>query len=151
MNKNILIREATATDYASLAQLMTDLGYPTTENEMKTRLSNIVSNEWYKTFIATMDERIIGMAGSHKALFYENNGSYIRIVALVTKAEHREQGVGKALLAAVENWAKELGTDTIVLNCGNREERKAAHAFYQHLGFVARSTGYVKKLTISSP
>jgi GNAT superfamily N-acetyltransferase len=66
--------------------------------------------------------------------------------ALVVHNAYRKMGLGKALLQKATDWANELGVKQLYLNSGNREERKDAHAFYQHLGFEPKSTGFVKTL-----
>jgi GNAT superfamily N-acetyltransferase len=86
------------------------------------------------------------MAGAVRGWFFEQNGCYVRLVALVTKEGYRKQGIGSALTSAVEDWALNIGARAIVLNCGNRPERATAHSFYNKLGYTARSTGYSKTL-----
>ena len=50
----------------------------------------------------------------------------------VDPAYHRT-GIGKALMAAVEAWARETEASGIRLVSG--AERTGAHEFYRHLGF----------------
>jgi GNAT superfamily N-acetyltransferase len=89
------------------------------------------------------------MIGLLKNIYFEKNGKYIRVGALVVNKKYRKLGLGKALLQKSFDWAIELGAQQVLLNSGNREERRDAHAFYQHLGFEAKTTGFVK--TISAP
>lgn len=140
------IKEATPTDTATLANLMTVLGYETTPEEMKTRYDNIIIHPDYKTFVATTSTEIVGMIGLSKNLYYEKNGVYVRVLAMVTSKEFRQQGVGQALLDKAESWAREVGAESIFLNSGNREERAQAHQFYKNRGFTVKSSGFVKKL-----
>jgi GNAT superfamily N-acetyltransferase len=142
----LLIRPASGGDAAPLAALMTELGYPTTEEDMRERFRVIGEEPHYRTFIAEYRGEVVGMAGALKSYYFELNGSYVRLGALVTKSGHRNKGVGSALVEAVEQWAGAIGANAIVLNCGNREERKAAHIFYQRIGFEAKSTGYMKRI-----
>lgn len=142
----LLIRPANGDDAAPLAALMTELGYLTTEEDMRERFRTIEREAHYKTFIAEYRGEVVGMAGALKSYYFELNGSYVRLAALVTKEAYRSQGVGKALVEAAEQWAREIGANAIVLNCGNRAERTAAHIFYQRRGFEAKSTGYMKRI-----
>ncbi len=73
-------------------------------------------------------------------------GTYVRIAALIVKVEFRQNGVGKKLMESAEQWAKELGALTLLLNSGNRAERAAAHAFYLGMGYQIKSSGFVKEL-----
>lgn len=145
-NLNIIIREANTNDIHALACLMTELGYPTNDNEMATRFQNISPHPDYKTVLALVDEQVVGMAGLSKHFFFEKNGPYIRIVALVVSKEYRNQGVGKIFLQEAEKFARESGAKAIILNSGNREERKAAHKFYERNGYECKSLGFVKNI-----
>jgi GNAT superfamily N-acetyltransferase len=86
------------------------------------------------------------MVGASIGYYYEHDGTYLRVLAMVTSATTRNKGIATALLTAVEEWGKEQGASSVFLNSGNRKEREAAHAFYLKRGFDAKSTGFVKKL-----
>jgi GNAT superfamily N-acetyltransferase len=144
--KQINIREATMTDIPALTGLMNQLGYSTTTDEMKTRFINIQNHEDYKTFIAATDTQVVGMVGLTRNFSYEQNGIYVRVAALVTNHDFRQNGIGSQLMEAAENWAREIGAHTILLNCGNRDERRVAHQFYQKVGYQIKSSGFIKKL-----
>ena len=62
---------------------------------------------------------------SHKILVAETGGA--------VSSACRRQGVGSALLAAGEEWARSMGAVAVRLVSG--ESRKGAHAFYQSLGY----------------
>lgn len=142
----IIIREAQPADIFALTELMNELGYDTTVHEMKIRFENIQNHNDYKTFIATNDTEILGMAGLSKNYSYEQNGIYVRVLALVTRSKLRQKGIGKKLMDVAENWAKEIGANKVLLNCGNREERAIAQQFYKKIGYEIRSSGFMKKL-----
>jgi N-acetylglutamate synthase-like GNAT family acetyltransferase len=146
LKNEIVIREANKGDIDALTLLMNELGYPTTVNEMQRRLSKISDHPDYKTLIATINGEVVGMAGLAKGIFYEKNGNYMRIAALVVKQSSRNMGVGKALLTTAESLAVEQGLETILINCGNREERRRAHQFYHEMGYVIKSSGFVKQI-----
>jgi GNAT superfamily N-acetyltransferase len=84
------------------------------------------------------------MAGVIVNYFFEQNGKYVRIVPFVISSSFGNKGIGKQLLKAVEDWANKMGATSIFLNCGNRDERKQAHKFYQNCGYQIKSPGYVK-------
>ena len=144
--KQTAIREAELTDISALTELMNQLGYDTTTDEMKIRFSNIQNHKDYKTLIATADKQVAGMVGMAMNYSYEQNGIYVRVLALVTKKDFRQNGIGKNLMEAAEKWAKEMGAGKILLNCGNREERTIAQQFYQKLGYQIKSSGFIKNL-----
>jgi GNAT superfamily N-acetyltransferase len=143
-NNDIVIRSATESDMPSLSVLMNELGYATTEADMRGRYELLKAHADYSTWVAEYNRHVAGMIGLIKNIYYEKNGIYIRVGALVVSSEYRNKGIGKALMQKASAWAIENGATQIVLNSGNREERKTAHAFYQHLGFEPKTTGFVK-------
>ncbi|MFD2681920.1 GNAT family N-acetyltransferase [Bacillus seohaeanensis] len=140
------IREATMNDIVELTRLMEHLGYPTTIENMKKRFINIESNPDYKTFLAAYDGKIVGMIGLVKGFYYEMDGFYVRIVALVVDSNYRNQGIGKKLLEEAEMWARKIGANGIGLNSGNRSERINAHNFYKNRGYIEKSIGFAKSI-----
>lgn len=144
--EQVIIRDATATDLTALTALMNELGYPTTLEEMRDRFSKISHHPDYKTIVALVNDEVVGMAGLAKGVFYEKNGDYLRVVAFVVKQNCRGKGIGKILLTAAENRAKEQGITTVLINCGNRIEREQAHRFYHEMGYIVKSSGFVKQL-----
>jgi len=147
MNDNAtIIRQATAKDVPALANLMNILGYPTTVAEMQQRFELLQANPDYLTWVAVYNDQVAGMIGLVRNIYFEKNGLYIRVGALVVNNEFRKMGLGKALLQKATDWAIACGITQIYLTSGNREERTDAHAFYKHLGFEPRSTGFVKTL-----
>lgn len=131
---------------ASLTTLTNALGYPTTIEQMSARMGTICRLDHYHTLVAVSGHKIVGYAGLIKNYFWEQDGTYVRIQALVVDKEYRRSGIGKKLLAAAEKYAADNGASMLFLSCGNREERRSAHLFYPAMGFEARSTGYVKRL-----
>jgi len=144
LENNIIIRLATDADVPALALLMNELGYSTTEAEMHSRYDLLRSHADYATWMAVCNNQVAGMIGLLRNIYYEKNGLYIRVGALVVHKEFRKMGLGKALLQKATDWAIELGASQVILNSGNREERKDAHAFYEYLGFEPRTIGFVK-------
>lgn len=62
---------------------MERLGYPTSVDKMKSRINAISSNASYHTLVVDYNGRVVGMGGFCTNLFYEYDGSYVRIVAFV--------------------------------------------------------------------
>lgn len=146
-HENIQIRAFEPGDAVSLAALTTELGYPTTAQEMSDRIAQISRHPDYHTAVALASAEIVGYIGLIHCRFWEQNGCFVRIQALVVKKESRRLGIGQKLIDFAEQWARQSGAGVLILNCGNRPEREAAHLFYPRMGFVAKSTGYIKKLT----
>lgn len=143
---NITIRPAQQQDVPALASLMTELGYPTSTESMQQRFALLQPNPDYTTWLAVDAGEVAGMIGLLKNYYFEKDGIYVRIGALVVSAQHRNKGIGKLLVQKAEEWAVELGAHDILVNSGNREERKVAHAFYQQLGYALKTSGFVKNI-----
>jgi GNAT superfamily N-acetyltransferase len=143
---NYIIRPAIEDDIPALASLMNELGYATTTQDMRVRFMALAAYPDYTTWVAVCNKQVIGMIGLIKQLYFEKNGVYIRVGALVIDSHYRRKGIGKLLMQKADEWAAETGAGQILVNSGNREERKDAHAFYQHLGYEPKTTGFVKTI-----
>jgi ribosomal protein S18 acetylase RimI-like enzyme len=139
-----MIRRAEERDVPSLAELMSQLGYPTTAREMSDRLRAISCDQSFATFVAVEGDDILGMIGISISLSYEHNDRTGRIVALVVAEKMRRRGIGRDLIEAAENYFRRQKILRIVLN--TRFEREAAHGFYQTLGYVRTGFRFAKQL-----
>jgi hypothetical protein len=57
------IRDATDADSSSIAGLISELGYPTTESDMRARLARIGADTDYRTFVAQVAATVVRRAG----------------------------------------------------------------------------------------
>lgn len=140
------IRDAVEGDIPRLSVLITELGYPTTVEEVTIRYNLISQDAGYRTLVITDGETVIGMTGLATGIWYEKNGTYVRILVFVISETYRGKGIGKLLIKKVEQWAAELNANSVILNSGNREERTGAHFFYKSLGYEIKSSGFIKEL-----
>lgn len=69
---------------------------------------------------------------------------HTHIFLLYVKPEHRRRGIGKALMAYVENWASARGDRQISLQVF--ESNTAALNLYHRLGYLAQSLWLVKQM-----
>ncbi len=145
-DNTVTIRDAEFGDLQALTLLMNDLSYPTTLNEMEARFEKIAAHPDYKTILAIVNNEVVGMAGLMKGHYYEKNGDYLRILAFVVKQNTRNLGIGRTLIQAAESWAISEDLNSVAISSGNREDRIAAHAFYQKMGYAIRSSGFFKQL-----
>jgi GNAT superfamily N-acetyltransferase len=143
---NIQIRDFQFGDIKWITELTNQLGYPTTVEEMETRMKTISQLEKHWTLVAISDGVVAGYIGLNQNYFWEQNGTFIRIQALVVNKEFRKLQVGKTLIEDAEKLAKRVGAKLMILNCGNKPERESAHQFYPKMGFIAKSVGYVKQI-----
>ncbi|HAB42121.1 MAG TPA: GNAT family N-acetyltransferase [Acinetobacter sp.] len=129
-------------DLHDVHQLTIQLGYPSALEKIKQRWEYLHQDGHYQTLVVKQDSHVIGYAGFIQEYTWEFDGGYLRIQAFVIEQAHRGKGIGKQLMAAIEQISKEQGFKMIQLNSGNREERYPAHTFYQGLGFDSYSIGF---------
>jgi GNAT superfamily N-acetyltransferase len=142
--ERLVIRSALSQDIPGIAELMTELGYPTSSEEMLARYDQIAIHPDYRAIVAVTDKHLVGMIGLIRCHYFEKNGTYVRIAATIVKSEFRRHGIGRKLMQSAENWAAEVGANSIMLNCGNRPERAEAQLFYSGLGYQLKSSGFIK-------
>jgi ribosomal protein S18 acetylase RimI-like enzyme len=145
---SLIIRSAKLSDAPSLAMLMCELGYETTSAEMRQRLKPIVRDARFRTFVGEIDNTICGVIGTLTHPSYEHNNSPGKIIALVVSKKHRRAGIGRALITAAE---KDFAKRRIArISLTTRFERKAAHHFYEALGYEPTGWRFVKQLPASN-
>lgn len=140
----VAIRTVTLEDSAETARLMTQLGYPTSPAEMQERLMSIFPRQDYATFVAEASGNLVAMAGACLNHYYEKNGVYGHLIALIVDEKWRGQGLGAALVEKVEQWVKEQGAVSIMINSGFL--RRDAHRFYERLGYNKTGVRFAKTL-----
>ena len=141
---NFFIRDAVDDDYESIHLLnLNGLGYDYSKEQTKQRLAQMVKSTVCKIMIAECNGVI---AGYIHAEDYEvtYSDSLKNILAIAVDDRFRRNGIGRALLSAVETWAKETGAVGIRLN--SSMARTKAHVFYETCGYVNRKDqkNYVK-------
>jgi GNAT superfamily N-acetyltransferase len=145
----IAIRAATLADADAIARLMTELGYPTSSQQMERRLTAILGDGSYQTFVACHGDAIVGLAGTRIGPMYEIDAPYGQIMALVVASTFRQQGVGALLVRAAEYYFVERGAAVSIVTSANR--RADAHAFYERQGYTFDGRRYKKALAGPPP
>ena len=143
--ENARIRHAEIRDAERVAQLMTELGYPTTVEAMRVRMGAIIADPSYATFVADTGACVVGVAGATLGKYYENDGVYCQLLVLAVSSTARGQGTGTRLVEAVERWADSKGARAIVVN--SALHRADAHRFYERRQFARTGYRFVKQLT----
>jgi ribosomal protein S18 acetylase RimI-like enzyme len=141
-----MIRAAEESDAPALAELMTQLGYRTTAEEMRERLRAIFRHRDFTTLVAVEENEVCGMIGLSASVGYEHNDRTGRIMALVVHERIRSRGIGRALLAAAEDYFARVKIARVVLT--SRFARERAHAFYESLGYFRTGLRFMKELPI---
>jgi GNAT superfamily N-acetyltransferase len=143
------IRDVLIDDAEQVAQLITELGYPTAGEAMTNRLAMILTDPNYATFVADAGGRVVGVAGASLDRYYEEDGLYARLVVLVVSSRAQGRGIGSQLVEAVEHWAVSKGARDVFVNSGLH--RSDAHGFYQRRGYARTGFRFVKQLNVRGP
>jgi ribosomal protein S18 acetylase RimI-like enzyme len=138
----IAIREATIADSDQIAQLVSDLGYPTSSSQMHMRLESILKDHDYHTLVACEGDQIVGFIGTRVGPLYESDHLYGQIMALGVAGARQRGGIGRMLMQAAETILIQRGARVLVVTSGNH--RTDAHAFYEKHGYSFTGRRYKK-------
>jgi GNAT superfamily N-acetyltransferase len=139
------VRAAIARDAGAIAELMTMLGYPASEREMEERLGRLLAVGDAAVFVAEADGEVAGVVALSLIHVLERDRPSCRLTALAVRPESRRTGIGRALVAAVEEEARRR--DCFRVEITVRPERHEAHALYAACGFHDRPHRLIKPLT----
>ena len=132
------LRPACIEDAAEIARLAGELGYPVEAAAMDARLRAILPLQQHRIAAAQGEHgRLLGWIAVERRLTLES-GERIEIVGLVVDAAARGSGVGRALVADAERWAREQGFDAIAVR--SNVTRAESHPFYERLDYVRVKT-----------
>ena len=127
------IRPAAPADVPKLADLTTQLGYPSSLEEVEARLRDLASRPEDAVLVADEEGEVAGWIHV-SALHSLEMEPCAQIQGLVVDASHRGGGIGAALVEAAAEWAAGHGFRTLRVRSNVIRER--AHAFYERLGFA---------------
>jgi GNAT superfamily N-acetyltransferase len=138
------IRSATSEDAEVIAVLLAELGYPTSASALPKRLQ-AVESEGGAVFLAVNSDGIaLGLTSVARHATIHADAPVAYITALVTGAAARGQGIGRAMVSAAEQWAREQGC--VRLSVTSAEHRADAHAFYPRCGMPYSGRRFSKTL-----
>ena len=130
---NFQIRECGMADVKAICELnIREMGYDYPENRTEDKLRKILKSDKDKIFVALVDNTVIGYvhANDYDVIYAPPMKN---IMGIAVSNSFRKKGIGRALLAAVEDWAQKTGACGIRLVSG--AERTGAHEFYRHCGY----------------
>jgi GNAT superfamily N-acetyltransferase len=84
-------------------------------------------------FVATEDDRSVGMAGG---FFVDERSGIVMLWGMWVDPLARQSGLGHALVEAVASWARDAGADHVRLAVTDCDESRPAAALYRKLEFV---------------
>jgi GNAT superfamily N-acetyltransferase len=126
------IRPGRADDAAALARLCTELGYPSTEEQLHARMRHLDGAE-HGLFVAEADGgELRGVVDVHERLVLEED-PFAELIALVVAGDARGEGIGSALVAEAVRWARARGLGKLWVRVSLW--REGTPQFYESLGF----------------
>ncbi|HWB56066.1 MAG TPA: GNAT family N-acetyltransferase [Gaiellaceae bacterium] len=140
------VRDATPADASGLADLLAELGYPDEIERVRRRARGLAEESSSFVLVAERDGTLAGLASATVMPLLHEDGSWCRLSALVVAGNRRREGIGRALVGAVEERARAMGCRYLEVTSGERPERGAAHAFYASLGLSEVSRRYLGEL-----
>jgi GNAT superfamily N-acetyltransferase len=138
------IRVATDKDTFALASLITELGSPTSPEEMQRRVERVRGRSDVIAFVALAEGSIVGMAGLSVAPSFVRSTPDGQIIALVVAETHRRRGIGRELMKRAEAWLADKGVKRVSLTSGLH--RASAHAFYRACSYEQTGLRFVRTI-----
>lgn len=127
------IRDCTTNDLQAIFALNRDeMGYEYPISAMKKKMEALLKSSRNKILVAVVQNVVVGYvhACDYDVLYAPHMKN---IMGIAVAADCKRQGIGTALLSAIEKWGKETGAAGVRLASG--ETRHGAHSFYQHCGY----------------
>lgn len=132
----LALRPARQEDSAFLARLCREaLGYDASPEALAERLCRLNRQPEHTILLAEWNGCPAGFIHTHRyEVLYAP--AMMNVLGLAVSPEYRRNGIGRALLRAVEQDALARGIGTVRLASG--AERTQAHRFYQSCGYLPR-------------
>lgn len=147
--KAIAIREAGLEDAESVSLLCTQLGYPSTGEQVRCRLGEILADGQHALLVAECPGgEVIGFVQIHvrKLVVVDRHAE---VVGLVVDLAHRAQQLGRRLLEEAEAWAIAQGCGAVRVR--SNVVRTDAHGFYENLGYELIKTQRAYRKALLTP
>ena len=143
------IRDAKASDAPRLVELIRSLAGRVdsrsgVDEKSVRRTLNRLKKAGELPLVVTLDKQVAGLIGRHKMVSVHRAAPLGRIPVLVVAEDAQDQGIGRMLVEAVEEWCRKGGCEFVEVT--SNDQLTAAHAFYRHMGYERTSIRFVKKL-----
>lgn len=129
------IRHAELNDILEILPLLTQLGYPSSEDEFRLRFQKFTQNLECGVAVASLDNQVVGCVAWSKSELLIVAKTRFNIEALVVDEKHRGKGIGKKLMLFVEEVASRFSPIVIDVTSGVRRAKEGTHEFYKRLGY----------------
>lgn len=144
-HRALTVRAATTDDLSAIRDLLLQLGYSLEPDEVRDRLAGVMGAPGHAALVGERGGQVISLLHLFARPALEKPPEVI-VQALVVDATDRQGGVGKAMMAAAEQWTRDRGLRSVALT--SHIERADAHAFYAALGYHTVATSHLLRKAI---
>lgn len=140
-----MIRRAEASDAPALAELLTQLGYPSTDSEIAARLEALRAYPRAVALVAVNGfGEVVGLVTGHLFPSIHDNQLVAWLTTLVVLEDARGAGIGSSLVNHIEEWATQNGAKRLAVTSATHREE--AHAFYEKRDYERTGLRFGKHL-----
>jgi GNAT superfamily N-acetyltransferase len=141
------IRPAALSDAAGINRLLTQLGYPDTDESIAAELTAMLQNPANQLLVYEDPSFPYPIAGFLSTSFMRMIGrrsNFLYINYFVVDEAIRSQRIGQQMEEEAVRFARENGCSAIALHCDDKRTR--AHDFYARQGYIESPKYLIKKL-----
>jgi ribosomal protein S18 acetylase RimI-like enzyme len=144
----VKIRLLRPDDLPIAAELLRQLGYVTSTDELAGRIDRVLASGSHFAGVAEDGGRIVGLVHAYERAALEKPCEAV-VQSLVVDTRARKAGAGRLLMAAAETWARAKGLGNVVLH--TRIDRDDARAFYERIGYRRAATSHLMSKRLEVP
>lgn len=145
----VQVRSPALADSGAITELLEQLGYPCTEEQVVARLGALPSPGQPLVLVAdlwlgTRRTVVAGLLAVELGCYFHRDARHAHVTALVADRRYRHRGVARALVAEAQAIARRAGCQ--VMHLRTNRSRDDAHSFYRALGFEETHLTFDKPL-----
>ena len=131
------VRVMAARDLAAVRGLLAQLGYDIEADQVARRFAAVDRSATHALAVAEVAGDVAGFLHVFARPALEKPLEAV-VQAMAVDRSRRRRGIGRALLAFAEHWARKRGLRSVTL--ASEVGRADAHAFYTRLGYAPNAT-----------
>jgi ribosomal protein S18 acetylase RimI-like enzyme len=122
--------------YAKIITLtLSELGYPTTLENLNRRFLKFLSNPGYGVAVYEKDNKMLGLVAWAKSTLFVSDKTRFHIEGLIVLKSHRGIVIGRKLVEFVEKIAMQYYPVIVDLTSATVRAQDGTHEFYKHLDY----------------
>lgn len=139
------VRPAEDRDAEAISRLFDVLCHPLDPADVRGRIGAFARASDHCYLVGEIAGEVVALVTAHTAESPHHPGRYGVISAMAISDAHQRKGLGRQLLAAIEDWFREQGCLYVrVTSAGHRTD--TAHRFYPSVGYTQTGVRFDKPL-----